>query len=506
MRSSPFFLAAAILLGVSCGYDEVPGPADDGTPPDPKDSLDFVPQTPLQLAPGATAILAVQISPPRSTSVLFGIIGDSKNEAYLATEVSQTDANGKAYVSLTGPKTPGAFRVRAAVTGGPTAERAVSVSGQGFGTLLVTPNYTGTREPTEWVASAWPDLLCSSLVSDYPTGPTEVRGSSPLSLGPLPVGPTLAIVVRSGNLAAGCLDVPALTPDTVLPITVNVADLPVISTSTLATKMTFSDVEDRFIAHLRTAVETRLEEATDVQDEVHLFLDSLRKAVPKANRELFDLASEERDGLEPVLLDFLGPDGRVRSVFRSHLAYAATHLSEDSAILASFDPRAEQPDIDVSEVAGVPAKACGFESEGPWSMVTEADGSFVLSGDLVFNAVPWLAGIAEARAVAEAAALSVWLGRDFSCEALGALLAPPDQNLYEECDEACAQALCEKALELLWRSWLETDEAQSVLSVAASGVIESGPSGVLLKLSGSWIGSMEDEDSVIGGDFAASAP
>lgn len=504
LRSVLIFLCAATLFAVSCGHDEVPGPGDDSQKA-PKESLAFVPAAPLQLDPGASAVLAVQISPPRSTTVLFGIIGDPKNEAFLSAESAQADAQGTAYISLTGPKTPGSFRVRAAVERGPTAERTVSVSGQGFGTLLVTPNYSGTRNPQEWVASAWPDFLCSSLVPDYPIGPTSSRGASPLSLGPLPVGPSLSIVVRSGNLAAGCLDVPAVSSDSVKPITVNVTDLPVVSASALAVEMVLSTVDNAFLAELRSAVETRLDEADDQEMEADLLLDAFKASLPKSERDSFE--SDRKDRLfSATTLEFLGPDGRLRQVFRSHLVQAATSLDDDPVVLGTFDPRAEHPDLIVTEAARVPAEDCGFESDGPWALTTDADRSFVLSGDLVFGPVPWLAGIARARAADVGSPLSSLLARDFDCAKLVSLLTPEGEELYPGCGIDCSAQVCEAALERVWRSWIETDEARTTLSVAASGAVESGASGVLLKLNGRWIGSFEGDGSVANGDFTASAP
>lgn len=501
MRRSAFFLICVTILGSACGHDEVPKASDDDGTQVPAETLAFLPATPLQLEPGTTAVLAVQIKPARSAQILFGIIGDAKNEAFLSAESARTDAQGTAYVSLTAPKSPGALTVRAAIKDGPTAERSVSVSGQGFGTLLVTPAYTGTRDPKDWIASAWPDLLCANLVPDYPKAPTSVRGSSPLSLGPLPVGPSYAIVVRSGNLAAGCLDVTTLVPDTVRPISVNVSDLPVVPSSAMSAELTLAEVEPILLTRLREAVTASLEEMGSVDDEGSLLVGAMLEVLSSKERKAM---AERRESIEAEVTEFLGSEGWLHAVFEDEFARAALSLEGGPALLGTLEPRSETPDFRLVTAAGVAAETAGFEDGTPWSMTTDAGDSFALSGELAFSPVRWLSGIAERQALEEGSTRRAQLGKKLSCEGLGTRFAP--SALYPGCDEVCAIALCEEGLEHLWDTMVQADGSRMTLTLAVGGTVESAPSGALLTLSGRYIGSFKKDGTLLRGEFRARAP
>lgn len=502
MTRPALLLLCLAVLGAACGYDEVPGASDDnGTQVPQEETLTFLPQTPLQLEPGATAVLAVQVKPARSVRVLFGIIGDAKNEAFLSAESARTDAQGTAYVSLTAPKSPGALTVRAAIKNGPTAERSVSVSGQGFATLLVTPAYTGTRDPKDWVASAWPDLLCANLIPDYPKGPTSARGSSPLSLGPLPVGPAYAIVVRSGNLAAGCLDVTTLVADTVRPISVNVTDLPVVPSSALGAVLTFAEVDHLFIARLRQLVAQRLEAMGPDQDESSLLVEAMLGVLPSRERRKM---AEHRERIEATVAEFLGAEGWLHAVFEDEYAQAALSIEGGPPLVGTLEPHAEPAKFNVVAAANVLAEAAGFETDAPWTMTTDAGDSFALSGEITFAPVRWLSGITRALSSRDPSTRRGRLSEKLSCDGLASRFAKSE--LYPGCDEACALSLCEEGLEHLWDKTAEADSARMTLKIAIGGTVKSAPSGALLELQGNYIGSVEKDGTLLRGAFRATAP
>jgi len=140
--------------------------AADGTtmvlPPAPPDtaSLAFDDPGTLTLAWGASQALTVTATPAMAYRVGFSLVGvfDSAFDGSLDSAVILTDPGGHGKVTLHAPSQSTTFRVRASLldaNGVPvaSAERSVSVSQQGFGSVQVAPKYLGHRTITTWTAS-----------------------------------------------------------------------------------------------------------------------------------------------------------------------------------------------------------------------------------------------------------------------------------------------------------------------------------------------------------------
>jgi len=103
----------------------------------------------LTLAPGMSQALQVTVTPPMAYEVSFLLVGETYDGA-IEPPIVSTDTDGTAAATLRAPMIPTTFNVRTAVLGGgsvveASAERAVAVSEQGFGSVRVTPLYLGAR-------------------------------------------------------------------------------------------------------------------------------------------------------------------------------------------------------------------------------------------------------------------------------------------------------------------------------------------------------------------------
>lgn len=199
-------------------------------------SLDFDGDGPLVLAPGAVQSLSVTATPPTEYGVLFTLIGPSDGARLVVPSIT-TGKNGRGMVTLIAPDQAATFAVHAALLdakGTPTmttAERVVTVSQPGSGSLLVEPSYTGKRIVATWTASASPYTKCATLALEPPQEPpgaitaTAAAGADPLILD-VPLGTDLAVAVRAGHFLWGCTDIGGLTAGSPLAVPVPVADVP----------------------------------------------------------------------------------------------------------------------------------------------------------------------------------------------------------------------------------------------------------------------------------------
>src|SRR5262245_1957342 len=147
------------------------------------------------------------------------------------------DENGEASVLVRAPHQATTFQLRATIQSaqgklGSFAEIGVAVSDQGFGTLRVLPVYSGARPIKGWTASVIARTTCQDIASTLPavpdgalvaTGPND----QPLLVKGAPVGPNLAVAVRSSKYMWGCADAADLKPDATLDVPVTIVDKPI---------------------------------------------------------------------------------------------------------------------------------------------------------------------------------------------------------------------------------------------------------------------------------------
>jgi hypothetical protein len=164
-RPAPILVLA--LWGLGCGAHNTdvglaPVDQQDTAPEASAARVALEPTGTLTMLPGEVAELHVLVTPPGALAVRLVLLGEAL-DASLDADTRVTDEGGRAAVTLTAPSAATTFRLRATVDGGSSAQVGVSVSGQGFASLLVRPVYTGIRETSSWVASATAHAGCADL-------------------------------------------------------------------------------------------------------------------------------------------------------------------------------------------------------------------------------------------------------------------------------------------------------------------------------------------------------
>ena len=142
-----------------------------------------------------------------------------------------TDEEGRASITLRAPNQPTTFMLRAFIDAGPTAELPVSVSGDGFASISVVPQYKGKRLITGWTAMVIARKPCDEVA---PTLPADADGAlfatgakdDQLLVHDAPVGPILSVTVRAGHYAWGCTTTSGLIANETKTVKVNVIDKP----------------------------------------------------------------------------------------------------------------------------------------------------------------------------------------------------------------------------------------------------------------------------------------
>ncbi|MBL8740264.1 MAG: hypothetical protein JNK04_04190, partial [Myxococcales bacterium] len=191
--------------------------------------MSFAESGTLELLPAE--VRKVEVITDANAKVKLLLLGDAFDASLDAGEVV-ADANGRAHFELRAPTQPAAFVVRAKVGESATAELDVSVSEFGFATVRIVPKYTGKRDLGGWTADILVGQSCDVALAIDPDDPTPLHDEAAENEQPIiesvPVGPQLAIAVRSEALAAGCVTFTASKPDSTEEVQVTVFDRPML--------------------------------------------------------------------------------------------------------------------------------------------------------------------------------------------------------------------------------------------------------------------------------------
>ena len=172
------------------------------------------------------------VKPGGEHAIGFALLGDAADAALDATVV-RTNADGVAETRLHAPSVASTFLIRATLLGDGDATDTVevAVSSKGFATIEAVPHYNGVRHVTTWTATAISRTTCAALaptLPDVPPGGLETTGTAKqtLVIHDAPVGPPIAVVVRAGHFAFGCIDSPPLVPNKATKLGVTIVDKP----------------------------------------------------------------------------------------------------------------------------------------------------------------------------------------------------------------------------------------------------------------------------------------
>jgi hypothetical protein len=496
------FLAALlpVILSASCGRDQS-APFGEGGSGESDDSakLEFEPSVPLQLAPQASAILEVRISPPQVGKVRFGIVGDSRGEGSLSADETTSGADGRARVTLYAPRTPGSFRVRAEwddpITQMPlTAERPVVVGSLGFGAAVVTVDGWEKFNVREWRATCFAGTTCADLESPDGSSPLYAIGTPPLTIDELPAGTPLAIVVTGGQIARGCATAENLGQGEVRPVDVAVSPLPFETRGKLPLKMVIQTVETAFLTEVQAAVAREF----PPESGARVWLDVFSGLVPIGERVAFtELRSV--NNFDSAIEAALEPSEGLFGILSGEISRISESLAGEGVILGRIDFDPSTPSLHITSCAGVPADTAVIVNPIAWEAEVGIDGSWSANSNLLINPLAWLRDVAYLGEAAAGLPVSEQLGALADCtsiaESLVAAAAPGD--IFPGCDVLCAESLCHDTFGAIWQT-LGSSKPKLELRLAESGTLSRDDSGALTGINGTFLAFSDDKSALTG--------
>jgi len=495
-------LAASWLLG--CSEATVGDDGVGGAPPTPgAESVAFLPGATLLLEPGFVGELVVQVQPPGFHSVSFSLMAnpsDTAFDGFLEAANVVTDETGQARNQLQAPTSSAVFVVRASVSDTVFTTRTVSVSTEGFATLVAIPAYTGARSIGSWSAVASLGVTCSDLESMWEEGALEAEGDEDMvTLPGVPVGSPVALVLRAGHYIGGCVSVSDLSAGEVRELEVAVTDRPLQLTGT-SLELSL-DVEERTESFVALLGEAAVRGATDYamghgEDADVLFADCAEAIEDEADREAFNGLAETY-GYADIVRAHLSAQTALRDVVQAELVEAATHVDGPSVWMVTAELDGTSSTLVLSSAAGVPAAVSGFLGSAVLSVGREPNDLLVLGADLEFQPTRWLAAIAKRSNDQDPLDL---LLEAADCTALAeAWIQAAGGELYPGCDEECAVELCEDGLQLGWDRARETAKDLTTLRIGISGEARIDDEATPIGLTGDWVGSIDAGELSVAG-------
>jgi hypothetical protein len=459
----------------------------------------------LTVAPGQ--IIDVRIVAPESSArVSVGLEGDYLDGSLGASEV--VPENGVATVSLHAPTSPTTFSMRARLDGSNDARLDVSVSASGFGTLRIASKYTGRRSATFVVGSVFVKTSCPELAQGaLKDGAPKVSGpiGTPLVIPSVPAGTRVAVSIRVGHYANGCIDVDALVPGVTRDVSV--------------------DVFDRAMALDRTNLQTILTMAPDPVDR-QAWDAMLEAATAKTLSAFVPEGMPESTALLDAMLAS-APASAVSDFTTSRTQ--GTYEAKTSSWLAAHPPAlrvratawttAAKPDafgdiglhIDPGKSAGLaevtlqtfgilPANEAGVTTRVPFGWTADAktttlDDTVHLSGSVYVSPTALVTRAADRHAVLDvpgSKGVPSALATQVDCAGLATALVGAGTS-YPGCGATCTAILCAAGLEEMWTRAHEASATSlevTQVGLTASARAEVGDDAEPVAFTGAWVGQV----------------
>lgn len=514
-------LVAGALALSACSAGEVNGTGGSGgaAPTPDLATIRFDEPGTLALAPGALKVLGVTGEPAAAYSVGFALLGDAIDGWLEPSAVVADASTGHALVTLHAPTSATTFRVRASLLDGEgapksSAERAVAVSDKGFGTVTITPAYSGQRPVITWTASVLA-ANCADLAAafpDEPAGALTATGSAgdALVIDNAPVGPQLAVVVRAGHFAWGCTNTSALTPGATLPVSVNVIDraLDLAAADLVATFSWPGDpgALSLFAADAAAALGGAFLPIGSKDGSV--VLNAMAALVPAASAAAFSSTRINKGWDTIAIAHFaaLAPPLRERLVGWAVAGLGLQSPSFAATITAAADPA--QATIAVTRFGDVEGAAAGV-TEAPATWNAEPNDAVLLAGSISWEPSRFAGAAALAAAkqdVIGAASVPDALATVADCPGLASALGG-----FTGCDGTCMTQLCIAALGARFSAALGSSQAGGALAHAdlkASAHATVGDFAEPIGLTGHFIGAVTQGSlaATLNGDLEAQAP
>lgn len=478
----------------------------------------------LELRPKEVVTLELTTNPDATVTLL--LLGDTL-DASLEKAVVRADGEGRVSIDLTAPSQPTTFVARAKVGDEASAELHIAVSELGFATLKIVPVYDGSRSLEDWSADVVVAGDCAAILAAYPEGPVgalhaEGSSSASLMLPSVPVGPELAVAVRSGSLAAGCVPFTATVPDAEAEVTVTLLDRPVsLGETELEVSLDYVPQDPTGYGQMVTAAGKVVADVAFPRGILlgSAILDAMGSTVPAdasstlaAFRAGSDLDAQvslqlEANEAHSLCWSLAAPAGELA-------AYdAASGEQRLEGVLVGSDEYPMSPTFELTSFAGLEPAQIGAPESLAFSWSTTADDALVISGILPISGTR-LAGVYMD------AALAAQTGQEGSVtEAIATALDCPtiaDKILsfgeVPGCDAACLIDACTQAPAVRWQLAIaasdSTDGSLGSVQIGISGATEVSTELLVEELEGSWLGtlSLYDRQSSFAGAATGHAP
>jgi hypothetical protein len=519
-------LAATAAMALACGEDDAGGTGGgDGSGGSGGTvsgiGVSFESASPLTLAPGQRAEIAVTLSPPGPHPVSFLLLGESLDASLCSlcdagdadSGTVTADVTGRAAVTLQAPSKAAAFEVRAVVGDGQPADIVVRVSEQGTGSLKIVPEYAGHRGVGVWSAAVVTQASCEEVAASAPSEPEgALVASAPagevLILDDVPVGPSLAVIARSAHKVWGCADAALERSGDIEEVVVSVLDRPMdLSDVDLALSLTFEAGAADLSNVLEEARDRQIESMfPEAMDEATALLDAMAAQLDGGALTAFEAA--RADQALDLSLSF---DLQARGVFPSDVLRATLDTGRDRlqgqilGRLVSTDAP-EKAVLAIEDLGGVEAERAGVPPDHLVSLVANPADTVVLGGLVYFLPTRLLGALALDAALADnpfATSFDDVLADGVGCAAVAEVVGPLDT-----CHVDCVETTCRLALGALWTSSLDASALAAdvgYVSMAVSGNGEVDDEAALLAFEGEWVGviTAEGADAEIEGAAAA---
>jgi hypothetical protein len=477
----------------------------------------FEPASTLDLAPRQERQIIVVVSPARAHEVHFALLG--AHDAALDRSSLVTDVTGRGSVRLTAPSVPAEFSLQAQA-GSVSARLAVSVAARAFTSVEVVPRYTGRRPVTEWVASVHTaPLRCASFTAIPRDAELYARiaADKTAMITNVPLEKALAVTMRTGQFAGGCVDVPPRSSGGSFRVEVPVVDRPLeLERTSLDIAFGIGQHDPTFVAALAAGLSAvnsaflggNASDGSALLDAMELELkQSLRPVFRTARADLgWDGAPAVKNGRPSRLTETITRWVTAgQSALFSQRAFEG-HLSSDPANWMA------PPILRADRIAELDAESVTAEvSDTSW--MADATDTLAFSGTLEWHQGELVTSLAEAPALAEAGAPDVAsaLASIVDCTALGSELLRGSvtsvTTLASYCDAACLASACRSALATRWERARAVDQKAS-LTVYATGAATIGNQAQAVEMAGNWVGKLTLGSAVgdTGGNVRGAAP
>ena len=501
----PFFTMAVASATAGCSGSENDAllVADAGGVSGPNATVGFTHEGTLALTPGQIVQVGIVTSPPDRYEVSFFLLGESLDASVDRSTVVADDA-GRATITLRAPDSATTFSLRASIKDGPSVEASVSVSDEGFGTIVVVPDYSGTRDVMKWTASVVARTTCKEITGLLPGEPEgALPGTAPGGQEPTiqdaPVGPNLAITLRAGHSMWGCADFADLVAESVTEVKVKVVDKPIdLAATDLNVTLAFEPEPVTYAALLTEAsklladtfMPTSQSEGTTLLDAMRAGLTEPADAEFDAQRQLmsWDIMAQEH-------LD--SSSGPLHDVALQWAAEGVTSLggAENGAeIQARLTAVGESPGhalLSLVSFGGIDAATAGIPGDHLVSWTAAPNDHVALDGKIFWLPTRYVAAATLPGAQLQHPTITTVhdaLVNVTRCDALASLLGP-----LTSCDVACLAQQCIDALASRWAAGVDASAASAQLGelkITAGGPAEVGDTARPLGFEGEWIGQV----------------